>query len=327
MPAPPRTASRLHELLPAVDVERRTGHGRVDHEVDREGGDVTGTDDAADRKRLAKVLAARLELVAEESCRERRVDEAGRDEVHAHRRELDREIPRERRQRRSHRRDERACGGTASAGSADEQHGAARPHRAGGEPADAHRRPEVRLRVLVRVLEVELRERRVVRPTTRDEHVVDRTRKLAEEPLESRGVRRVEGRDARSDREAGPLQPVGVAAGDDHVGAFGTSATRGLVADAGAAADHDDRLPVELRPPPRARGHLGVDRHVGRSAPASSAADALVVLFEPPSSIAPPASVRVRRSRVGRPIAPGEPPGAIPGRLIERLHCRRVRQV
>jgi hypothetical protein len=40
---------RLHELLAAVDVERRAGEGGVDHNVNRQSGNVLGADDPADR--------------------------------------------------------------------------------------------------------------------------------------------------------------------------------------------------------------------------------------------------------------------------------------
>ena len=43
------------------------------------------------------------------------------------------------------------------------------------------------------------------------------------------------------------LEPLGVAAGEDDVGALGACAPGGLQADAGAAADHDDGLPEQLR--------------------------------------------------------------------------------
>ena len=42
------------------------------------------------------------------------------------------------------------------------------------------------------------------------------------------------------------LEAVGVAGGQDHVGALGTCPPGGLEADAGAAADHDDGLAGEL---------------------------------------------------------------------------------
>jgi hypothetical protein len=49
--------------------------------VDGKRGDVGRSDDAPDGKRRAKLIAAILELVAEERRRESRVDEPGGDEI------------------------------------------------------------------------------------------------------------------------------------------------------------------------------------------------------------------------------------------------------
>ena len=43
------------------------------------------------------------------------------------------------------------------------------------------------------------------------------------------------------------LEPLGIAAGEDDVGALGARQPGGLEPDAGAAADHDDGLAGELR--------------------------------------------------------------------------------
>src|SRR5262249_8684540 len=84
------------ELLPAVDVEGRTGNRGVRHEVERQHGYVSRADDAADRQRRTELLAALVQLTAEDRRRQGCVDETGRDEVHADRRELERQIPDER---------------------------------------------------------------------------------------------------------------------------------------------------------------------------------------------------------------------------------------
>ena len=60
-----------------------------------------------DRQRRAELLAARVQLIAEERRRQRRVDEPGRDQVHPDRRELEREVPGQRRHRGCERRDQR----------------------------------------------------------------------------------------------------------------------------------------------------------------------------------------------------------------------------
>jgi hypothetical protein len=53
-------------LLSAVDVVGGAGNGGVGHEVHGERGDVGWADDALDRERAAEVLAAGVELIAEE---------------------------------------------------------------------------------------------------------------------------------------------------------------------------------------------------------------------------------------------------------------------
>jgi len=67
--------SPLDELLPAVDIEGRAGDRRVRHEVDGQCGDVGRADDAPDRQRRAELLATRVQLVAQDRRRQRRVDE------------------------------------------------------------------------------------------------------------------------------------------------------------------------------------------------------------------------------------------------------------
>ena len=91
-----RSGSAGEQLLAAVDVVRRAGQRRVGHEVDREGGDVRGADDAADRERRPELLAALVELIAQDRRRQGRVDEARRDDVDADRRELEGEVRDER---------------------------------------------------------------------------------------------------------------------------------------------------------------------------------------------------------------------------------------
>ena len=68
--------------------------------------------------------------------------------------------------------------------------------------------------------------------------------KNAPEPIEVGGV---EGRDAGPELDADALQAIRVARGEDHVGSLLARAPGRLEPDAGAAADHDDGLPFELR--------------------------------------------------------------------------------
>src|SRR3954470_25004885 len=74
----PTMRSLLDELLAAVDVERGAGDGGVGHQVHGQGGDVGGPHDPPDRQGAAELLAARVELVAEERRGQRGVDEPGR---------------------------------------------------------------------------------------------------------------------------------------------------------------------------------------------------------------------------------------------------------
>jgi hypothetical protein len=53
-------------LLAAIDVVGRAGNGGVRHDVDNKRGDVGWCDHAADRQRLAQLLAPLLELVSKQ---------------------------------------------------------------------------------------------------------------------------------------------------------------------------------------------------------------------------------------------------------------------
>ncbi len=86
-----------------------------------------------------------------------------------------------------------------------------------------------------------------MRAAGRDQHVVDRSGQVLEEPPQGGGVGGVERRGARGpDLARRGTEPVGVAAGDDDVGAFGPGPPGGLEPDARAAADEDDGLPGQL---------------------------------------------------------------------------------
>jgi hypothetical protein len=77
------------ELLSAVDVVGRPGEGGVGHDVNRESGDVAGADDAPDGQRGPQLGPSSLELIAEQRCRQRRIDEAGSEQDGPDRRELE----------------------------------------------------------------------------------------------------------------------------------------------------------------------------------------------------------------------------------------------
>ncbi len=109
--------------------------------MDGERRDVRRADHAPDRQRCAELLATRIQLIAEQRCRQRRVDEASRDEVDADRCKLKSERLDERGHRGGERRDEHARRRPATARSADEQERSARPHLADGASSDVERQP------------------------------------------------------------------------------------------------------------------------------------------------------------------------------------------
>src|SRR5204863_455465 len=88
--AQPGTASRPpssvvcssgDELLPTVDVVRRAGERRVDHDVDGERGDVGRPDHAPDGQRGAQLVAAGIEIIAQQLRGQGGVHETGGDQV------------------------------------------------------------------------------------------------------------------------------------------------------------------------------------------------------------------------------------------------------
>jgi hypothetical protein len=80
----------------------------------------------------------------------------------------------------------------------------------------------------------------------RDEYMVDRRWNLSEEPREPIEVCRVERGDPRRELSTGVMHAFRVASRDDHGSPLAVRAPRGLEPDARAAADHEDRLTVEL---------------------------------------------------------------------------------
>ena len=240
--------SRLDQLLAAVDVVRCSGDCCVRHEVDGERGDIGRADHAPDRQRLAKLLATRVQLIAEQRCRQRCVDEAGRDKVDADGCELKRERLSERWYRGGERRDERTRGRPATARSADEQERSARAHLADGPTGDVQRQPEDRVNGAARLCEVDVGQPRVVRAAGSGQDVVDRRWQLVEEPIEALEVGGVKRRNAQRAKFAcGALEAFRVAGGENDIGALGPRSPGRLQPDPRAAADHDDRLPGELR--------------------------------------------------------------------------------
>src|SRR4051812_380174 len=102
------------------------------------------------------------------------------------------------------------------------------------------------LQVATRLVDVELGQRYVVGTGTGDEHVVDPSRQLVEEPAEPAEIGGVESGDAAAELEAGPLDPLGVACGDDHLGSLVVRPSGRFEADARAPANHQERFTGEL---------------------------------------------------------------------------------
>jgi hypothetical protein len=193
------------------------------------------------------LFATRIQLVAEDRCRQRRIDEAGRDQVDADGCELKRERFDQGRYRGGERREDRSRGPPTTR-SADEQERSAWTHFAGGEAGDVERQPEFLLDVASRLGEVDIRQPHVVRAAGGDHDVVDRLRQLVEEALKALEIGGVERRTAqRADLACGMLDAFRVAAGENDLGALGPRLLSGLEAHARAAAEDNDRLPGKLR--------------------------------------------------------------------------------
>jgi len=95
---------------------------------------------------------------------------------------------------------------------------------------------------------VHLEQGHVARARAGDQHVVDRAWQRVEEPPERGRVGGVEGGGAaRVDVARRLLEPLGITAGEDDLGALAAGTASGLEADAGAAADQDDGLAEQLR--------------------------------------------------------------------------------
>ena len=225
------------------------GQRRVGDDVDGERGDVGGPDDAADRERGPQFVAAFLQLVPEQRCRERGVDEASRDEVDADRRELERESADERGQGvGGGGGDPDAASHPPAAGAAHEQQRAPWSHLASGVARDLEPQHDVTAEHLAHLVRVHLEQGSVGRAGPRDHHVVDRSRQILEEPLHRGRVGGVEGRHTlRADLPCRLPEPVGIAAGDDHVGTLGFGAPGRLQPNACASADHDHGLSSQFR--------------------------------------------------------------------------------
>src|SRR5678816_3377103 len=123
---------------------------------------------------------------------------------------------------------DRGTGGrrATTAGAPHEEQGPSGANLAPGAPGDLQGKENVRVDVAAYLLEVELRQRRVVGTWPRDQHMVDRCGKLVEEPREPFEVDGIEGGDARPELDSGTTQALRIARGEDHVGSLGAGAPR-----------------------------------------------------------------------------------------------------
>ena len=223
-----------------------------------------GLDHAPDGQRGPQLLAALVQVTAEQRGGQRRVNEARRDEVDPDRRHFDGQVGDQRGQRGGARRHDRQAGPTAACDAGHEQQRAAGPHPADGVLGDRDGQPLVVVEVPVGPVAVQVSQGRVVRAGTGDHHVVDWLRQAAEEPAERIRVGGVERRAAaRAELGRGLLEPAGVAGGQDDLGSFGAGPPGGFQPDAGAAADHDDGLPGQF-------GSAWAGRGIGRGGHDSS---------------------------------------------------------
>ena len=177
--------------------------------------------------------------------------------------------------------------------------------------SDLQGEQQVRIQVASRFVDVEVGERQVVGAWTGDQHVIDGRRQLVEKPLKPVEVGRVEGGDAALDVESGALHTLGVACRDDHLGSLVVGATGGLQADAGAAADHEEHLPGELRV---ASAHVG-------SAALGAVAMAVPRRLRPERGRRPPVTSAADTRSACAPrcgVAPGERPSRHHPGLLER---------
>lgn len=71
------------KLLTAVDVVCRARHRLVTHDMNGERCDVGRLDDTPDRQNSPQLFTPLFKIVAQQRRRELRIDEAGRDQVHA----------------------------------------------------------------------------------------------------------------------------------------------------------------------------------------------------------------------------------------------------
>jgi len=170
----------------------------------------------------------------------------------------------------------------------------------------------MRIEIAVRPLAVDVGQGRVVRTGAGDHHVVDRLGQVGKEPVECGRIGDVEGRSLpRADLGGSVPQALGVAAGQDDIGALGAGPAGGFEPDAAAAADHHDGLPGQFR-----LALAGGEDWCG----GHDSSDYIVAAWSGTGraqSVAAPCSARRLRAITVAPRRPGragEIPGRYPGR-------------
>lgn len=94
---------------------------------------------------------------------------------------------------------------------------------------DLEYQQQVRFDIAAHLLEVHICQAAVVGPARRYHKVVDHRRQVTEEPLEGGIIRGVEGRGTqRVDLARGALETLGITAGEDQLGPFGTCSAGGF---------------------------------------------------------------------------------------------------
>src|SRR5580658_3992101 len=131
---------RGDELLAAVNVIGCAREGSVGHDVYGERGHVRRSDHASDGERGAKLVATFVELIAQQFCGQRRVDEAGGDEVDSHGRDFKRQVSGEVWERGGDcTRDAHAEGWASTTSSAHEDQSSSRSHFVSRAASDVKR--------------------------------------------------------------------------------------------------------------------------------------------------------------------------------------------
>lgn len=151
--------------------------------MQRQAGDVVGFDDVAGREGPAQLVAAGVELIAEQARRQRGVHEPGRDQVDADGGELDRQAADKRLAGADHPTRHRQPGARPpGARAAHERDGSARIDVLDGTGRDGQRRRDVLGDRPARLVQVQLGEQRVLGSADRHEDVVDDAGVVEERP-------------------------------------------------------------------------------------------------------------------------------------------------